>query len=116
MVGQKNATTAAREIRISTSALQNINEITGYIAFIQHQPLNALKIGDAIFSTIDRIARNPFAFKECEELPTKLKIYRRAVCHSWLVIYKITHSEIVILGIVHGKRTPSKIKKLSKVK
>ena len=43
---------------------------------------NAIKIGDTIFNTIDRIAENPFAFKECEELPTKNKIYRKAICKS----------------------------------
>ena len=69
-----------------------------------------------IFETIDRIALNPFAFRECEEIPTTTKIYRRAVCFSWLIIYKITNAEIVVLGIIHGSRRPSKIKKLKKIK
>ena len=59
------------QVRISTNALQNIDEITGYITFINYQPLNALKVGDAIFSTTDRIALDPFAFKECAEILTK---------------------------------------------
>ena len=42
-------------IRISNNAYQNINEITGYIAFVKYQPLNAMKVGDAIFAVIDRI-------------------------------------------------------------
>ena len=105
-----------RQIRISLSALQNINEVTGYIAFVSQAPTNAIKVGDAIFATIDRIERNPLAFKECEELPTKSKIYRRVLCYSWVIIYKITDSEIVILGIIYGARRPSIIKKLRKVK
>jgi hypothetical protein len=60
---KEKATSKAYQVRISTNALQNIDEITGYIAFINHQPLNAIKVGDAIFATIDRIALNPFAFK-----------------------------------------------------
>jgi plasmid stabilization system protein ParE len=79
---QKKTTSKTYQIRLSTNALQNIDEITGYIAFINHQPLNAIKIGDAIFKVIDRILINPFSFKECEELPTKTKMYRRAVCLS----------------------------------
>jgi hypothetical protein len=28
-------------LRVTENALQNIDDITGYIAFIKHQPLNA---------------------------------------------------------------------------
>ena len=105
-----------RQIRISVTALQNINEVTGYIAFVSQSPANAIKVGDAIFATIDRIEKNPLGFKECEELPTKSKIYRRALCHSWVIVYKITDVEIVILGIIHSARRPSIIKKLRKMK
>ncbi len=45
---QKETAPKPRQIRLSITALQNITEITGYIAFINHQPLNAIKIGDAI--------------------------------------------------------------------
>ena len=113
---QKKEAPKPYQVRLSVNALQNINEITGYITFINNQPLNAIKVGDKIFETIDRIAHNPFAFRECEEIPTKTKIYRRAVCFSWLIIYKITNAEIVVLGIIHGSRRPSKIKKLKKIK
>jgi plasmid stabilization system protein ParE len=116
-MGRKKKTTATTfEVRLSQNALQNIDEITGYIAFINHQPSNAIKIGDSILETIDRISANPFAFRECEELATKTKIYRRAVCHSWSIIYKITGNIILILGIIHHSRRPSAFKKLRKVK
>jgi plasmid stabilization system protein ParE len=77
------------EVRVSVNALQNIEEISGYIAFVKQQPLNAVKVGEALFATIDHISVNPFAFWECEELPTKGKIYRRATCLSWLIVYRI---------------------------
>ena len=111
----QKTTPTVRQVRISEQALQNINEVTGYIAFIAQSPANAIKVGDALFATINRIERNPFAFKECEELPTKAKLYRRAVCYSWVIIYKITDTEIIILGIIHSARRPSKIKKLRKI-
>ena len=103
-------------LRVTENALQNINDITGYIAFIKHQPLNAIRVGDKIFETIDRIEQNPLAFRECEEIQTKTKIYRKAVCMSWLIIYKIKASDIVVLGIIHGSRGASKVRKLGKVK
>jgi plasmid stabilization system protein ParE len=103
-------------IRVTQNALQNIDDITGYIAYIKHQPLNAIRVGDRIFETIDHIEQNPLAFRECEEIPTKTKIYRKAVCMSWLIIYKIKDSEVVVLGIIHGSRRVSKIRSLKKVK
>jgi len=106
----------AYSLRITENALQNIDDITGYIAYINHQPLNAIRVGDKIFETIDRIEQNPLVFRECEEIPTKTKIYRKAVCMSWLIIYKIKASEIVVLGIIHGSRRASKVRKFRKVK
>jgi len=104
------------KIRVHKSALQDIVEITNYIANTNQQPLNAIKISEAIEETITRIEQNPFAFKECEELPTKTKIYRQAVCSSWLIIYKITSTEIILLTVIHAGRRPSKRKLLRKLK
>jgi plasmid stabilization system protein ParE len=103
-------------LRVTEHALQNLDNLTGYIAYIRHEPLNAIKAGDEILKTIERIEKNPFAFRECEEIPTINKIYRKAVCLSWLIIYKIKPAEIVILGIIHGHRKVSRIKSLRKVK
>lgn len=55
MAKQKKTIATTRQIRVSVNAVQNINEITGYIAFVNHQPLNAIKVGDALFSLFDRI-------------------------------------------------------------
>lgn len=116
MGNPKEKAPKAYSLRISDGALQNIDDITGYIAYIRHQPLNAIRVGDKILQTIDRIELNPLAFRECGEIPTKTKIYRKAVCMSWLIIYKIKASEIVILGITLGSRRPSRIRSLRKVR
>lgn len=112
----KEKATEAYSLRITDNTLQNIDDITGYIAYIKHQPLTAIRVGDKIFQTIDRIENNPLAFRECWEIPTKTKIYRQAVCMSWLVIYKVKDSQIVILGIIHSSRKPSRIRSLRKIK
>jgi plasmid stabilization system protein ParE len=106
----------AHSLRITENAQQNIDDITGYIAFLKHQPLTAIRIGDKIFQTIDRIEKNPLAFRECWEIPTKTKIYRQAVCMSWLIIYKVKASQIVILGIIHSSRRPSRVRSLRRIK
>ena len=116
MVRQKKPTAETYSLRISEHALQNIDEITGFIAFINQQPVNAIKIGNAIFALFDKIVANPFGFKECELLPTKTKMYRQALCLSWSIIFKIIDNEILILGIIHKPRKPSKLKVLRKIK
>jgi plasmid stabilization system protein ParE len=112
----KEVAPKTHSLRITEHAIQNLDNITGYIAYIMHEPLNAIRVGDEIVRTFDRIEKNPLAFRECEEIPTANKIYRKANCLSWLIIYKIKFTEIVILGIIHGHRRPSKIKSLRKVK
>ena len=89
MAVPKEKAPSAYKVRITENAHQDIDYITGYIAFINHQPLNAIRVGDVIFDTIDRIRQNPYVYRECEEIPTRNKIYRKAVCLSWLIIYKI---------------------------
>ncbi len=112
---KKEAPATSHPVRVSQNAIKNINEITGYIGSIKKQPLNAIKVGDAIFDMISHIGENPFVYRECEELPTKTKMYRRVVCFSWLIIYKITLTEVVILGVVHGSRRPTNFKRLKKI-
>jgi plasmid stabilization system protein ParE len=97
-------------VRVTENALQNIDDITGYIAYINHQPFNAIRVGDAIYNTIDRIGENPFVFRECDEMPTKNKIYRKAVCQSWLIIYRIKPDEVVIIGVLYAPRRASTIR------
>lgn len=76
----KEETPKSYSLRVTENALENIDEITGYIAFIKHQPINAIHVGESIFEAIDRIELNPLSFRECEEIPTKFKVYRKAVC------------------------------------
>ncbi len=112
----KKGTSQTRQVRVSNFARQKIEETIKYIAFVNQQPLNAVRVNEAIENTITRIAENPYTYKECEQLPTKAKMYRQAVCLSWLIIYKISAAEILILSVIHGARNPSKIKALRKVK
>ena len=113
---QKKTTPETYPLRLSNNALQNIDEITGYIAFINHQPMNAIKVGEALFQSLDKIASYPFAFKECVEIPTKQKYTDRLVVLSWSIIYKINADEIIVLGIIHQSGRPSKLKALRKIK
>lgn len=58
MDNTKAKTPKTYSLRITENALQNIDEITGYIAYIKHEPLSAIRVGDKIFETIDRIEQS----------------------------------------------------------
>ncbi|CAN5365676.1 hypothetical protein BH20BAC1_BH20BAC1_00570 [soil metagenome] len=116
MVTPKKRANKTLQVRVSNYAYNQIDETISYIAFVNQQPLNAVRVSGAIENAITRIAKNPFAYKECAQLQTKTKIYRQASCLSWLIIYKITKSEILILSVIHGARNPAKLKRLRKLK
>jgi len=101
---------ASFRLSILLPALNDIDEITDFIAYVHGEPLNAIKVGDTIFDTIEKIRKDPCAYKVCDAIPAKTKIYRQAVCMSWLIIYKIIKNEIRVLGIIHGGRRPVVLK------
>ena len=112
---EKKTTFGSYQIRLTSSAEKDRDEIIDYIAFVNEQPINAVGVGDALEQVFINIQLNPFAYKECESLPTKTKMYRQAVCLSWLIVYKIVGMELIVLGIVHGARKPSTIKRLKRI-
>lgn len=103
-------------LRIHSEARYNIRHIVNYIAFIEHQSINALKVYAAIDDVIGKIEQNPLAFKECEEIPTVAKIYRRANCYSWSIMYRAVNAEILILGVIHQASNASRTRDLRKRK
>lgn len=116
MAGKKEETTSNFTLRITENAYQNIDDIAEYLANIQQQPLNAVKVVDAIFLMFRKIEINPYLFRECSELKTITKLYRIVSCKNWLIVYKIKKQQVIILGIIYGKRHPGKIKKLKPIK
>lgn len=42
----KEETGKTYSLRITENALRNFDEITGYIAFVNHQSLNAIRLGE----------------------------------------------------------------------
>ncbi|MBS7255051.1 type II toxin-antitoxin system RelE/ParE family toxin [Flavobacterium branchiicola] len=97
---------------ITQNYFQNLEEIVDYIAFEKLQPLNAIKIGNGINKTLNRIINDPLIYSECENLPTKTKIYREVNYKTWLIVFKVKRYHITILGVLSGKRKKSSFKRL----
>ncbi len=104
------------QINLLDNAVENLREIKHYIAVEKQQPLNAIKVSLAFSEMFKKIEKQPWAYKECKEIPTTNHIYRRAVCFDWLIIFKIKEATILIIGIIHGSRKSSKIRQLRKMK
>ena len=78
---KEKGTTETGKVRILDEAFRDIDQLADFIANNNQQPLNAIKVTEAIFEIINKIGQNPFAYMECEQLPTKTKI-----CHQALFI------------------------------
>jgi toxin ParE1/3/4 len=53
---------------------------------------------------------------ECRFLRTKQKMYRNIILGSYLIIYRITKTDIEVLRILSAHRSISKIKKTKSIK
>jgi plasmid stabilization system protein ParE len=92
----------------------NLRQIIYYIAEKQKQPLNAIKISKGINKAMSKIIDNPLIYAECENIPTKTKIYREAGYKSWLIVFKVKGSQVTILGVLNGKQKPASFRKITK--
>ena len=110
----KKAFTTKYQVRLSENAIENFDALINYIAITNLQPVNAIKVGDAIFERILKIEAFPFNYKECELIPTQTKMYRQTLCFSWYIVYRVVAKQIVILGLIHKSQKPSKRRSLRK--
>lgn len=59
---------------------------------------------------LDVVAPNPFIFAEYEARITTEKMYRRAVYkRKYVIIYRVTVTEVVFLAIYHTSQNPDSI-------
>jgi plasmid stabilization system protein ParE len=86
---------------------KDLKGILDYIAIKQKQPLNAIKVSIGINTAMNKIILNPTIYSECENIPTKTKIYREANYKSWLIVFKLKGDVVTILGVLSGKRKTS---------
>ena len=105
------------KLRITNNALDNLEEILFYIEFIKYSPAGAKRVEAKIIQIIKKnIQAHPFSFRECDEIHTKTKIYRKALSSPYWIVYKIKPFEIVILGFIHTSQAPSKTRTLRRIK
>lgn len=107
---EKSGNSSSYALIISHKYYEDLEQIVDYIEFVKFHPLNAIKVGDGIPKTMNKIILNPTIDSECENIPTKSKIYREAVYKTWQIVFKLKGNTITILGVLSGKRKPSRFR------
>ena len=102
-----------KKVAYRKHALIALYEVYDFIA--KDSETNAGKFVSEIKLFIRSLADFPDKYPQCQELPTKKKIYRSAVFRNYRIIYKIA-LHIEILDIFHTKRNPVHLKILRRVK
>lgn len=82
----------------------DLKQIIYYIAEKKKQPLNAINVSKGINSAMSKIVDNPLIYAQCENIPTKTKIYRETRYKSWLIIFKVKASQVTILAVLSDKQ------------
>lgn len=98
----------------SRDAEENLRDIFNYIR--EDSPKNAAKVVTGIINLSKSLSYSPRHFQECEELPTKTKIYRKASYPPFKIIYRIKSHRIEVLSIFHSSQNPKKLIAFRKVK
>ena len=111
---EKTTTAKPYTLTIKANYYLNLEQIVNYIAFEKKQPLNAIKVGEGINKIMIKIIDNPLIYAECENIPTKTKIYREAGYKTWLVIFKVKSYQVTILGVISSKQKPTRFKKMTR--
>jgi len=74
---------------------------------------NAKKFAQEVKIKVEWIIQNPTSGTVESQIQSKQNWYRfKIVMSSWKIVYKVTKSMLVFLGIIHVKRHPNQIKKL----
>jgi plasmid stabilization system protein ParE len=111
MEKERNGNFESYSLVISNKYYSDLDKIVDFIEFVKLQPLNAVKVAKGINATMNQIILNPTIYSECENIPTKSKIYREAVYKTWQIVFKLKGNNVTILGVLSGKIKPSRFKK-----
>lgn len=70
---------------------------------------------DDIYLRLENLSDSYYLHPECHHLETKTKKYRNIILGSYLIIYRITATQIKVLRAFHGSRSPKIIKQTRKI-
>lgn len=100
-----------RKTIIQPETISEAEEIYEYIK--TNSPQNAEKFKHEFLKSVDKVENNSEIYPPEDELNAERILYRFIlVMKSWKLVYKVTISLLIFVGIVHTSRHPNEIKKL----
>ena len=90
-------------------ALESLRDIYDYISF--KSPANAKKVIKEITAKAENLSFWVEKFQKEMTIETERNI-RRAVIHSYKIVYEVTPEAVFILDIFHAAQNPDKLTKL----
>jgi plasmid stabilization system protein ParE len=98
-----------RELIYKQEFLDELIEIQDYLE-IQSVGKGKKFISRIYYFMMDTLEKMPFMFQEYPYKLTEDKVYRRAIFETqYVIIYKITDEQIILLKIYHSSRNPENI-------
>ena len=90
------------------------NDFDEIFLYLQSKsPQNAIKFAKKTDKILKTIKQNPKLFTPEKYLSAKHNLYRFAlVMKSWKIIYKVTNTKLIFLGIIHTAQHPREIRNL----
>lgn len=100
-----------KEIIYKEEFEENFEDIYEYINEDSEQ--NAKEFANDVKEKVEWIIKNPTAGNVENKIHSKQNWYRfKIVMKSWKIVYKVTKTLLVFLGIIHMRKHPDNIKKL----
>ncbi len=91
-------------ISLSKLAENDLDEIYNYISIGLNNRVAAKRIYNLIISSIERLSYFPEMGASLNTISAEKSDYRFLVCGNYIVVYIISHDEIIIERIFYGKR------------
>ena len=90
-------------------ARADLEEILEYITGVLANPTAAAAFADELEKCYGILERMPLAFEQCRDGHLKARGYRKALVKNYVMIYKVTAGEVIILRFFHGSRDYEKL-------
>ncbi|WP_103665853.1 type II toxin-antitoxin system RelE/ParE family toxin [Gracilimonas amylolytica] len=103
-----------REVAVSEQFTEDLKSVYEYGEEI-FGAASAKSFVSEIYSKIWSLDQTWAHYPECRHLPTKDQIYRNIILGSYLVIYRVNNDHILVLRILHGHSSITKIKGSRKI-
>ena len=90
-------------VTFSAKADQDLADVFGYISNNLHNSIAAHNIAEKILRLSQKLSAFPEMGSSLKTADTKLERYRYLIADNYLLVYRITEEEVLIVRILYAK-------------